>query len=86
MYTVMCLQMFQLHECFITHITAIWTLTSMYTLIYLQMSQLLECFITHITATWTLTSVYTFIFIFPLSLNVSLHLSQPYGHSPACTC
>jgi len=36
MYTLMSLQVTFVTECFITHITAIWTLTSMYTLMLFQ--------------------------------------------------
>jgi len=44
-------------ECFIAHITAIWTLPSMYMLMFLQMTCAPECFIAHIAATWTLPSM-----------------------------
>jgi hypothetical protein len=52
-----------LTKCFITHITAIWTFTSMYTLMYLQDTLCTECFITHITAIWMLTSMYTLMYL-----------------------
>jgi len=56
MYTHMCLQVTPNAECFITHITAIWTLPSMYTLMYLQATHIIEYFITHITAICTFHS------------------------------
>jgi len=57
MYTLMYLQVTFVTECFITQLTAIWTLPSMYTLMSLQNFQYLECFITYITAIWTLSSM-----------------------------
>jgi len=61
MYTMMYLQIFQFPECFITNITAIWTLPSMYTLMYLQRTFVNEFFITHITAIWMLPSMYNLL-------------------------
>jgi hypothetical protein len=63
MYTLMNLQMLQFHECFITHITAIWTLPSMYTLMYIQFRLANKCFVTRITAIWTLPSMYTSMYL-----------------------
>jgi len=44
------LQTICVHECLITHITAIRMLPIMYMLMYLQNTYVLEYFITHITA------------------------------------
>jgi len=39
MYTMMYFQNIQSLECFLTHITAIWTFPSMYKLMYIQIFQ-----------------------------------------------
>jgi len=49
MYTFMYFQTTCVPECYITHITEIWKITSMYTLMYFQIFRLLECFTAHIT-------------------------------------
>ena len=43
----MYLQVTLVTECFITHITAIWTLPSTYTFLQLQTIAVPQCFITH---------------------------------------
>ena len=63
MYTVMKLQATYFTECFITHITSIWMITSMYTVMYLQVTFVTECFITQLTAIWTLPSMYMLMYI-----------------------
>ena len=45
-------------ECFITHITGIWTLVTMDMLVLPQVTRVIECFITHITGIRTLATVY----------------------------
>jgi hypothetical protein len=50
MHMLMVLQGTSAAECFITHITAMWTIYSMYMLMALQGTCLAECFIAHITA------------------------------------
>jgi len=66
-------------ECYITHITAVWTLPSVYTLMYLQITSILEPFITHITAMCTFHSAYPLVlFHGALFTNCSIEVSLIY--------
>jgi len=73
MYSLMNLQATCVNECFIAHITGIWTLPSMSMTMYLQMFTLLECSITHITGICMFHSIY------PLALFHSTLLSKCFS-------
>jgi len=62
-------------KCFITHITAIWTLPSMYSLMYLQIFCLTVSFITHITGIWTCSSMYTLMYL-QITFQIEYFITQ----------